>query len=235
MKYIGGELEFFKNANNWKTYWSSFIPTKSLGIGLEVGAGIGANFSYLSKKVSTLHLLEPDSEYCSYFLSNVISTSSKEAKIICGTSDTLNSDVLYDQIYYIDVLEHIENDTKELSRIDKFLKVNGSLYIIVPAHQFFYSNFDKSVGNYRRYSKASIYKLLPPNFEVTEFRYLDSVGFFLSFLNRIINKDQIVSAQKIKIWDRHLISISKITDRMLKYKLGKSIFVVISKICEIND
>ena len=49
------------------------------------------------------------------------------------------------------VLEHIEDDSKEIQEAVKKLNDNGILIIMVPAHQKMYSNLDKLVGHYRRY------------------------------------------------------------------------------------
>ena len=46
--YIGGELELFKNATNWKSYVAKKTRPFIKGDVLEVGAGLGANAKYLS-------------------------------------------------------------------------------------------------------------------------------------------------------------------------------------------
>ena len=55
-------------------------------------------------------------------------------------------------ILYFHVLEHVENDLKEIEEAKKLNK-GGHLIIIVPAHQKIYGNLDKAVGHFRRYEK----------------------------------------------------------------------------------
>ena len=59
----------------------------------------------------------------------------------------------FETIIYLNVLEHIENDLKEID--DALSKINkgGYLIIVVPAHQKLYTNFDKEIGHFRRYDK----------------------------------------------------------------------------------
>ena len=45
----------------------------------------------------------------------------------------------FDTIIYIDVLEHILEDKKELEKATSFLKPGGYLIILSPAFQFLYS------------------------------------------------------------------------------------------------
>ena len=57
----------------------------------------------------------------------------------------------FDTIFYISVLEHIENDKKEILNALEKLQNKGHLIICVPAHNYMYSNFDKEIGHFRRY------------------------------------------------------------------------------------
>ncbi|MEL6559557.1 MAG: class I SAM-dependent methyltransferase [Bacteroidota bacterium] len=72
-----------------------------------------------------------------------------------------------------DVLEHIEDDLSFLNSINDALEPGGRLYISVPAFQLLWSDFDTSVGHYRRYSKKTLTKTLKQaGFEVEFFSYM---------------------------------------------------------------
>ena len=76
-----------------------------------------------------------------------------ENKLIDQFSET------FDTILYLSVLEHIEDDQKEiLIALDK-LEDKGHLIICVPAHNYMYSNFDKEIGHFRRYEMDFFDKL----------------------------------------------------------------------------
>jgi 2-polyprenyl-3-methyl-5-hydroxy-6-metoxy-1,4-benzoquinol methylase len=58
----------------------------------------------------------------------------------------------FDVILLCDVLEHIEDEIAFLQAVHYHLAPRGSLVVNVPACQMFYSEFDRRVGHYRRYS-----------------------------------------------------------------------------------
>ena len=54
------------------------------------------------------------------------------------------------------------------------LKKGGYLLINVPAFQFLYSDFDKDIGHFRRYSKKDITNLCSNyNLEINKLKYYD--------------------------------------------------------------
>ena len=130
---------------------------------------------------------------------------------------------------YLHVLEHIKDDRLEINEATKKLKKNGVLIIMSPAHQKMYSNLDKIVGHFRRYHE-SFFKQKFNALKIIEFKYLDSAGYILYYLNKIIFKnDSYPSKLKIFIWDKFFTLISIIIDYILQYKFGKCILAVYRK------
>jgi ubiquinone/menaquinone biosynthesis C-methylase UbiE len=83
-----------------------------------------------------------------------------------------------DAIGIFDVLEHIEQPGTVLTEIRRVLKPGGLLIVSVPANQWLFSDFDISIGHYRRYSRKSLQQLLEKNgFNSNKIKYL-----FLSFV-----------------------------------------------------
>lgn len=223
-RYGGEELELFQLASNWKGYWSSKIPSHEGGSGLEVGAGIGGNIQFLLPKTGSLVVCEPDEYFCTKYL-QIIANSNKRVSLKFGTLQEIDAELKFDQIYYIDVLEHIKEDKLELIAASNHLNTGGSLFIVVPAHDFLYSNFDRKVGHFRRYNRDTIRQSTPPNLRIAELYYLDSVGFFLSLTNKISASKLSISIKKLLFWDKVLIPISVKIDWILRYRFGKSILV----------
>ena len=102
--------------------------------------------------------------------------------------------------------------------------------INVPAFQFLYSDFDKDVGHFRRYSKKDITNLCSNyNLEINKLKYYDSIGFFLSLLSKMTRSNYKKNFEKkIKIWDS-LIPFSRILDKIFISYVGKSLLIVIKK------
>src|SRR5205823_1609577 len=107
--YVGGELEMFATAVNWKSYFASVIRPFIAGRVLEVGAGIGANIPYLCTETVTEWMsLEPDPDLAGQISEAVAhGTLPARCRVAIGTLDDIDAGAHYDTILYIDVLEHI--------------------------------------------------------------------------------------------------------------------------------
>ena len=161
--YVGKELDLFSNARNWKNYWRKEIYPYLGSNVLDVGSGIGSNLELLWTNSSKWVCLEPDTKFLSRIenIRNKINANDS-VKIIGGDLKSLEfPKESFDTIIYIDVLEHIPEDKKELLNATFYLKPGGHLIILSPAFQFLFSPFDKAVGHYRRYTKKSLKNISP--------------------------------------------------------------------------
>lgn len=232
-KYIGSELEVFASAVNWKRYFTSLIEPFIQGNVLEVGAGIGGTTRILaSHKVESWTCLEPDCNLASIMKEVFESDAILKAiplKIIEGNIQNLSRNVSYNTILYIDVLEHIEEDREELRKAASLLAPGGSIVVLSPAHQFLFSPFDQAIGHFRRYSRSTLKLIAPGGLNQIRLDYIDSIGFFASLVNRLFLKSKKPSLKQILFWDQFMIPLSRITDPLFCYLLGKSILGVWNK------
>ncbi|MEX0881684.1 MAG: class I SAM-dependent methyltransferase [Candidatus Saccharimonadales bacterium] len=65
----------------------------------------------------------------------------------------------FDCIVACEVMEHIKNDKKFLSRVYRMLNDNGQLIISVPARKRYWTIHDEVVGHIRRYEKEQLLEL----------------------------------------------------------------------------
>jgi 2-polyprenyl-3-methyl-5-hydroxy-6-metoxy-1,4-benzoquinol methylase len=223
--YPGQELAFFQKAVNWKTYFSSLIKPFVGNNVLEVGSGIGATTRLLNDgSAEKWTLLEPDKEM-NNILQKKKETQSQFANCIIRkeTIFELPSPEKFDTIIYIDVLEHIEDDEKEMQKACELLQENGHLIILSPAYNFLFSPFDKAIGHYRRYTSKTLKATMPNELKLAQLLYLDSVGLFASLANKLFLKQTYPSEKQIQSWDRLMIPVSKWTDKIFFHSFGKSI------------
>lgn len=228
--YVGGELELFKHAVNWKSYVARKTKKYIKGDVLEVGAGLGANAKYLSNGCSSYTFLEPDSKLCAQIPSEIKSVTCP-THVIQGISSDLSSDMLFDSIIYYDVMEHIEGSKDEFQRIQNHLKPGGHLIVLVPAYQTLYNEFDKAVGHFRRYNKTCFRDESQGADTLVEKKlfYLDSLGVVASFVNKWFLKQAAPSVKQVKFWDRTIVSLSKLLDPIVGHSFGKSLIGVLEK------
>jgi SAM-dependent methyltransferase len=69
----------------------------------------------------------------------------------------------FDLLFLFDVLEHIEDESGFLQSVKFHLSGGGKLLINVPAHQSFYSDYDRAAGHIRRYSIGQLAKVCEQN------------------------------------------------------------------------
>jgi SAM-dependent methyltransferase len=222
--YDGSTLEKFSHVRNWKSYWVSVLRPYIAGDVLEVGAGLGANTErIINPQVQSIHCLEPDKALAARLREAVQGKEGITASV--GTIEDV-SGRLFDSILYIDVLEHIEHDRTELARAAQLLKRGGRLIVLSPAHGALYSPFDREIGHYRRYDRESLRSCGPAGMRLEMMKYLDCVGLIASGANRLMLKQRIPTLRQIRVWDKYMVWASTMLDRLLGYRLGKSIAAV---------
>ena len=87
-----------------------------------------------------------------------------------------NNKEFFDLILVADVIEHVEDDMAILQYLSELLNKNGQILITVPAFDFLFSNKDKVLRHYRRYTKKNIKKIISKYFNITKLSYYN---FFL--------------------------------------------------------
>jgi 2-polyprenyl-3-methyl-5-hydroxy-6-metoxy-1,4-benzoquinol methylase len=227
-EYVGRELELFANAVNWKAYFRSEFARWLVGDVLEVGAGIGETARHLlDRRQRSWLCLEPDAR-----LATTLTTWARTAELTpppvvkIGTTADIDSASRFDAILYIDVLEHIEDDRGEMARAAGLLAPGGHLVVLSPAFPSLYSEFDRSVGHFRRYTRKSLAAVMPETVTRRRLVYLDSVGFLASLGNRLLLRQDLPTSRQIALWDRLMIPLSRVVDPVVLRAFGRSVLGV---------
>ena len=157
--YTGNELDVLAEAANYR-HWILEKIEPYLGTTIaEVGAGTGSvTKDLLRPGVQRVFAFEP-SRNLFPLLTREIGIDERVLAINDGLKPEHVTDRV-DSVVYINVLEHIEDDGDELSRAYAALRPNGHLAIFCPAFMWLYSEFDRHVGHFRRYTKASLIRLV---------------------------------------------------------------------------
>jgi SAM-dependent methyltransferase len=224
--YVGEELDLFRHAHNWKTYFGRRLQPYLGGDVLEVGAGIGATTRVLCRgSVTSWTCLEPDTALARR-LAEVLADSSELAvqpEVVVDALSGWCDERRFDVVLYIDVLEHIADDGAELAAAARRLRPGGRIVVLAPAHQFLFSPFDRSIGHYRRYDRSMFHRLQPVGCELIRAFYLDSCGLLASLGNRLFLRSGMPTVRQIRFWDRVLVRASRVVDPLCGYQMGKSV------------
>lgn len=225
-QYYGEELEYFLSTHNWRSYVYKHLKSHLSGEVAEVGPGMGYFTTLLAKEsqIKSLDLYEPDKHHCEFM---------KDLGFIDRDRVNLFEDKFkvsvkkYDRIFLMDVLEHIEDDTEMLRMLNLSLKDNGRIILLVPAHMFLFSEFDKSIGHFRRYNREMFQRNCPAELRIETSIYLDSIGIAASFFAKVFKLQP--SKNTLSFWDKVLVNISKVVDLIFFKHMGKSLLIVLSK------
>lgn len=135
----------------------------------------------------------------------------------------------FDSVVYVNVLEHIEDDGAEMAKAKEALKVGGHICIFVPALQWLYSDFDKSVGHYRRYHKRELKKkLTEAGYEIVHVRYFDIAGIlpwfvFFTLMGRKLG------GGSVRTYDSIVVPVMRVVEALLPVPVGKNLIAIARK------
>ena len=223
--YEGKELELFSRAVNWKRRVSKQVLPFVKGEVAEIGPGPGNFTPYLfNSDVRSWTYVEPDATYAAALNNLPVIT-----EIITGTISDLPDYPRFDTIIYLDVLEHIADDRREVKMLMDRLKPGGIVIVLCPAFNFLYSPFDKAIGHHRRYTRRMLRLLFLPPWQIIESTYLDSAGFLASLGNRLFLKQKDPKLAQILFWDRVLVKMSRVLDIFFSKVFGRSVLVIAKK------
>lgn len=152
---------------------------------LDIGGGNGEISHQLQSQLNIpTALLEPGVEA-------IQNAKRKNIKIIINSSlfEADFKDNTIGAIGLFDVLEHVEKDHEFLKEVNRILKNRGHLFLTVPAYPWLFSDFDKQVGHYRRYTLNGLNKLLQESgFELVYKTYIFSSLPFPMYVFRALSK-----------------------------------------------
>jgi SAM-dependent methyltransferase len=236
-EYPGKELEAMALAANYRRWIMEFFkPFLGKHI-LEVGAGAGS-FSemLLRERPQSLTILEPSDNLYPSLSRRVAAldpggiTKVKQATLAEAVGDATQIP-RPDTAVYINVLEHVEDDEAELSRICSTLLPGGRILIFVPAHQFLMSRMDREVGHFRRYSLNELQsKCASAGFRVRIARYFDVFGVLPWFVKYRLMKSNKLEPGEVRAYDRCIVPICRTLESFVSPPFGKNIILVAERV-----
>ncbi len=197
---------------------------------LEVGCGIG-NFTDLfldEESVDTLHVVEPDVTYVEGVRARI---DDERFRAFCSTAAAFEPDGGgYDRVVSFNVLEHIENDREALQSIERALVPGGEAWILVPAHPALFSELDRGLSHYRRYTRAGLRALardvgLEP-MAVSHFNPVGAVGWWVT--GRVL-RARVLPSSQVRFYSCYGITISRWVDRLNPFPFGISLVARLRK------
>jgi len=142
----------------------------------EVGCGIGSFTRFLSEKGYRIFACDVSARCLNKAKQRGIEATFVQLDI-CDAKASTELSNRFDSVLMVTVLEHIQADDKALLNAWSLLRNRGVLVVLVPAFKFLFSELDRELGHYRRYSESELKKKIrKAGFKVEYSRYWDLLG-----------------------------------------------------------
>jgi len=144
----------------------------------------------------------------------------------------------FDSVYSVHVMEHIADDLQFLKEMLALTRPKGVVIILVPALPFLFSEVDRNVGHFRRYSKRMIrtaVQSLPVKIEHLAYNnFLGAIGSLYFSKIRKINYQKDAAAKKkffsvYHFFSEYVVPAIRVVEKFLPVPLGLNLTVVLRK------
>lgn len=234
VKYIGKDLEAMSFAVNYhRLIFEKFRPFLGNKI-VEVGAGTGSFSELLTEaKPTSLALVEPSEMFESLKINSenlAVENVRLFNNIFEEVRDKIKKEQSPDSVIYVNVLEHIEDDERELKFIYETLGESGRLFIFVPAFEWLYGEFDKAVGHFRRYTREDLEnKCRAQKFKIIRSEYFDLVGIIPWWIKYRLFKSSSLNTGAVHAYDKFVVPLAGFFESRISLPIGKNILLVAEK------
>lgn len=232
LEYIGKDLEAMHFAQAYRT-WVLELIRPYLGKNIvEVGAGTGS-FSRLLLETQPTHLtlVEPSAMFEALSAELSQHRGPTQVKLFhdlfSNVADEIRGQGPPDSIVYINVLEHIDDDIKELELAHQTLSPDGRIVLFVPALPLLYSKFDRHIGHHRRYRRSDLKtKCEAAGFKVLMIRWFDSAGVLPWLVKFRLLRSMKVEPAAVRLYDRFAVPITRKVENLISPPFGKNLLLI---------
>lgn len=202
------------------------------GTVLEIGSGIGNISQFFLDAGYKMTLSDIRKGYCSTLSKKFGAYTNlqgvEEIDLIDPLFEQKHAKLLgtFDNVYALNVVEHIEEDALAIQNCRKLMKPDGVLIILVPAYPALYNQMDKELGHYRRYTQKTLKHLIAgQDFKLLTSFYFNLAGIPGWYVNGKVMKEETINGGLMRLYNR-LVPLFKFTDWVTMRQAGLSVVVV---------
>lgn len=195
---------------------------------LEVGCGNGNFTMFLAEECSAVMGIDLDAKYVK--LAQARLQSKPDVEIRQGDVFELDTDLRFEAIALLDVLEHIEDDVAILQKLDRLLKPGGKLIVKVPALNSLYGEMDRAIGHYRRYNQKTLAAIFAQaNLPAPQSWYFNWAGIPGWWLNSVLLQKTNPPAGQVGLFNKVVPVLAQL-EKLVTPPVGLSLFAIASKV-----
>lgn len=216
-------LEAMRLAERYNAFLADLIEREAPRDGriLDFGAGLGLFAGMLRERGHRVSCLEVDPELAQGLARQGFETVRSPGEI---------ADASVDFLYSLNVLEHIDDDVAAMTALVSKLRHGARCLVYVPAFPVLFSAMDRLVGHHRRYTAATLARVLESaGLRVGRIEYADSLGFPASLAYRIAGGSGVLDPSSVRAYDRWIFPASRALDRVTRRWFGKNVFAVAAR------
>jgi 2-polyprenyl-3-methyl-5-hydroxy-6-metoxy-1,4-benzoquinol methylase len=227
-------LQALSHAEAFNQWMYSVIASYTKKNILEIGSGLGNISKIFIEKGAIITLSDIDEFYLNELkkkfehFSNVngyLSLDLQKKDFKKSYTDLIQK---FDTVFLLNVLEHLEDDIYAIQNCNSLLKKSGTLIILVPAYSFLFSEMDKQLNHFRRYTaKQLVKKIAGEGFEVQKSFYFNAMGVPAWLYGKLRRHKKLPSGE-MKLYNK-LVPVGKVLDKLIFNRIGLSAIVVAVK------
>jgi 2-polyprenyl-3-methyl-5-hydroxy-6-metoxy-1,4-benzoquinol methylase len=228
-------LQVIKKASGFNRWMFETISPHCHGSVLEIGSGTGNISEFLVSKNYEVTLSDIDKGYVDLLKNEFNNYKNVNAVLDIDLQSPDFSEKYaplkgkYDTLVLLNVLEHLKNEDDAIQNCKYLLQQGGTLIILVPAYKFLYSQLDKELGHYRRYTSTRLKKCVIENgINAKKVFYFNALGILAWLYGKMFSL-KTIPGSKMSFFDR-LTPLAKALDKILFRKIGLSVICISKKI-----
>lgn len=227
-------LEAIGNADQFNRWMYHEIRPSLKGKVLEIGSGTGNISSFCLDDFNDVVLSDVRDSYCNYLRNKFkgrISPAQVRKIDLSGKTDDDSDEMkgMFDSIFALNVIEHVQDDETAVRKIFSLLKPGGTFCMLVPAYQSLYNGIDKNLQHFRRYSKEMVERLLTENgFEVMNTWSFNSLGILAWWWSGKVAGSVMINNRQMGFYNT-LVPLVRVLDEVTFKKLGLSVICTARK------
>ena len=174
---------------------------------LDLGCGTGAFLKAIGAQLKAAEVVGLDASPSALLYLQQLGIQSVGANLDSVQTVRANG---FDLVTAMDVVEHLEDPKQLISTANVNLCPGGHLLLSVPAHPFMFSDWDRMLNHFRRFTRKSLLPLVADGgFRVRRISYAFFIPFFCALAMRKMKKPSIDSAEfpRVPPWLNRLLLI----------------------------
>ena len=219
-------LESLESAKNYRNWCLSLAAPIAGSRPFELGSGLGVYaqeiLSSADFNIERMSLSEVDTASLRILKERFKGENSVSIIDLNNSSKPLEND--HTSFISWNVLEHIEDDIAVLQIANKVCMPGANVMILVPANRLLFSDFDKKIGHFRRYSKSELAtKAHLAGFSNIKVKRFNFIGFFYWLVMMKLFKKSPRDTTALRNLDRIVIPILHKLESLFYVPVGQSL------------